>query len=83
MAQAVQVSEDVEVPPLQTCVDSIVQVDEHPSKLAVFPSSHSSVPTRSPSLHTLSHASLLVFTINPTVQNSQVSWLVEVPPLHA
>jgi len=59
-----------------------VQDDEHPSKLLVSPSSHSSVPALTPSPHTVTQVSFEGLGINPVGHNVQVSWLEIVPPVH-
>lgn len=50
-----QVSFDVGEPPVQTHIDSMIQVELQPSESMLFPSSHCSGGTLRPSPQTLVH----------------------------
>ena len=52
-----------------------MQVEEQPPELVPSLSSHSSLPTLNPSLHTGSQPSFVAITVNPTEQVEQISLL--------
>ena len=77
-----QVSEEEDFPFSQVQLSSIIQPLVHPSPSTVFPSSHSSVPARSPSPHTVMQEFLVGFGMNPAGHNLHVSGLEGDPPVH-
>ena len=79
----VQVSLVLSEPPVQVYMVSILQVEEHPSPLAVFVSSHSSLVCLRSSPHIASQASLAGFGVSPPTQRVQVSIEEVVPPAQA